>query len=197
MSYRNNSHLCHKWVIPHHTASYWVMNLEYRIIPNDMSASGLQLAPLLTHATSDQWDSCGASDKEWTFLKETFYWAPSMWSLEKWRDSWMHAVRAMLASRAWPWPQKVVIGCTILCKVCALGRYGQPEYRVCQVTPSPSPHRGIKGPRAERLLNRTYDASRWFYMTRYRDCDVGWCHYDVTWYCLYNAQAWSRCDSGF
>ena len=36
------------------------------------------------------------------------------------------------------------------------------------MTPSSRPHRGIKGPRVERLLNRTYDASRWFDMTRYR-----------------------------
>ena len=41
------------------------------------------------------------------------------------------------------------------------------------IIPSSRPHRGIKGPRVERLLNRTYDASRWFDMTRYRDCDVG------------------------
>ena len=41
------------------------------------------------------------------------------------------------------------------------------------MTPSSRPHRGIKGPRAERLLNRTYEASRWFGMTRYRDHDVG------------------------
>ena len=41
------------------------------------------------------------------------------------------------------------------------------------LTPSSRPHRGIKGPRAERLLNRTYEASHWFGMTRYQDCDVG------------------------
>ena len=50
---------------------------------------------------------------------------------------------------------------------------------------------------AERLLNRMYDASRWFDMTCYHECDVEWCHYDITRYWLYDAQAWSRCGSGF
>ena len=37
-------------------------NLEYRVIANHLSASGLQLAPHLTHAPSGQSDDCGASD---------------------------------------------------------------------------------------------------------------------------------------
>ena len=38
------------------------MNLEYHVIENQESASGLQLALLLTHTPSDQWDGRGAGD---------------------------------------------------------------------------------------------------------------------------------------
>ena len=37
-------------------------NLEYRVIANHLSASGLWLAPQLTHAPSDQCDDRGAGD---------------------------------------------------------------------------------------------------------------------------------------
>ena len=37
-------------------------NLEYRVIANHLSASGLQLAPQLTHAPSDQCDDRKAGD---------------------------------------------------------------------------------------------------------------------------------------
>ena len=53
----------------HPTTSYYVMlhllrhtNLEYCIIENHLSASGLRLAPQLTHTLSDQYDDCGAGD---------------------------------------------------------------------------------------------------------------------------------------
>ena len=52
------------------TTSYYVMlhllchtNLEYCVIENHLSASGLRLAPQLTHAPSDQYDDHGAGDK--------------------------------------------------------------------------------------------------------------------------------------
>ena len=53
-SYRVSGNLCHKRVIPRHTTSYQVMNLEYHVIPNHVSASRLWLAPPLTHTPSDQ-----------------------------------------------------------------------------------------------------------------------------------------------
>ena len=37
-------------------------NLEYRVIANHLSASGLRLAPHLTHASSGQRDNRGAGD---------------------------------------------------------------------------------------------------------------------------------------
>ena len=50
-----------------HTASYYVIlrhtNLEYWVIANHRSASGLQLAPHLTHAPSGQPPGRGASDR--------------------------------------------------------------------------------------------------------------------------------------
>ena len=38
-------------------------NLEYQVIANHLSASGLQLAPLLTHVSSSHCDDRGASDR--------------------------------------------------------------------------------------------------------------------------------------
>ena len=45
-----------------HIALYYVTNLEYLVIANHQSASGLRLAPHLTHAPSCQADSRGAGD---------------------------------------------------------------------------------------------------------------------------------------
>ena len=59
MSYRNTEHLRQ---LLRHLALYYVMNLEYRIIANHLSASGLRLAPHLTHALSVQAVGRGAGD---------------------------------------------------------------------------------------------------------------------------------------
>ena len=61
MSYRVTEHLRHRL---RHTTLYYVINLEYRVIANHLSASGLRLAPHLTHAPSCQPDDRGAGDKE-------------------------------------------------------------------------------------------------------------------------------------
>ena len=58
-SYRVTEHLRHQL---RHTALYYVTNLEYRVIANHLSASGLRLAPHLTHAPSCQPDDRGAGD---------------------------------------------------------------------------------------------------------------------------------------
>ena len=49
-------HATSYYVILHHT------NLEYCVIVNHLSASGLRLAPHLTHASSGQRNDRGASD---------------------------------------------------------------------------------------------------------------------------------------
>ena len=58
-SYRATEHLRHRL---RHTALFYVTNLEYRVIANHLSASGLRLAPHLTHAPSCQQDDRGAGD---------------------------------------------------------------------------------------------------------------------------------------
>ena len=58
-SYRITEHLRHQL---RHTALYYVINLEYRVIENHLSASGLRLAPHLTHAPSVQAGGRGAGD---------------------------------------------------------------------------------------------------------------------------------------
>ena len=58
-SYRATEHLRHHL---RHTALFYVTNLEYRVIANHLSASGLRLAPHLTHAPSCQPDGRGAGD---------------------------------------------------------------------------------------------------------------------------------------
>ena len=78
MSYRVSGHLRHKWVIPRHTTSYQVTNLEYCVIPNHVSASRLQLAPPLTHTLSDQWDGQGASN---TDHAQELSWSKASWDL--------------------------------------------------------------------------------------------------------------------
>ena len=45
-----------------HTALYYITNPKYLIIANHLSASGLRLAPHLTHASSGQCNDRGASD---------------------------------------------------------------------------------------------------------------------------------------
>ena len=40
-------------------------NREYRVIANHLSASGLRLAPHLTHASPGQLDNHGAGDIQW------------------------------------------------------------------------------------------------------------------------------------
>ena len=55
-SYRVISHATSHYVILRHT------NLEYRVIANHLSASGLWLAPHLTHALSGQHNDRGAGD---------------------------------------------------------------------------------------------------------------------------------------
>ena len=58
-SYRVGEHLHHQL---RHTALYYVTNLEYLVIANHLSASGLRLAPQLTHTSSGQHDNRGAGD---------------------------------------------------------------------------------------------------------------------------------------
>ena len=53
------AHLCH---LLRHLALYYVTNLEYLVIANHLSASGLRLAPHLTHAPSVQAVGRGAGD---------------------------------------------------------------------------------------------------------------------------------------
>ena len=60
-SYRVTIHLRHQL---RHTALYYVTNLEYLVIANHLSASGLQLAPHLTHAPSRHPDGRGAGDTQ-------------------------------------------------------------------------------------------------------------------------------------
>ena len=61
MSYRVMDHLRHQL---RHIALYYVTNLEYLVIANHRSASGLRLAPHLTHAPSCQADGRGAGDMQ-------------------------------------------------------------------------------------------------------------------------------------
>ena len=58
-SYRVMGHLRHQL---RHSALYYVTNLEYLVIENHLSASGLRLAPQLTHAPSGQRDDRGTGD---------------------------------------------------------------------------------------------------------------------------------------
>ena len=58
-SYRITEHLRH---LLRHTALCYVTTLEYRVIENHLSASGLRLAPHLTHAPSVQAVGRGAGD---------------------------------------------------------------------------------------------------------------------------------------
>ena len=58
-SYRVTAHLCHPL---RHLALYYVTNLEYLVIANHLSASGLWLAPHLTHTPSVQAVGRGAGD---------------------------------------------------------------------------------------------------------------------------------------
>ena len=59
MSYRVIDHATSYYVILRHTVS---QNLEYHVIANHLSASGLRLTPHLTHALSGQRDDHGAGD---------------------------------------------------------------------------------------------------------------------------------------
>ena len=59
MSYRPTTQPHH---LLRHLALYYVTNLKYLVIANHLSASGLRLAPHLTHALSAQAVGRGAGD---------------------------------------------------------------------------------------------------------------------------------------
>ena len=69
-SYRNQGYLRHQLC---HYALYYVMNLEYLVMANQRSASGLQLAPHLTHTSSGHRDDRGASDTYLLYWNSTTY----------------------------------------------------------------------------------------------------------------------------